>query len=379
MKIVVFICLFCLGIYPLSAYAQSPRKINKELKQSVLVASTEYDSLKTAFATAMQDLEHLRLEIQNGKMKEFDEARAQFDRNWDRVKRIWRKLGDLGGRNGIILDYNNLYGSNPIYSYPKMVKSAIPLFSEQFKFTVSDQETITKEMPLEEQNVLLQEALTNYILADSVNRSCLIRIKTCINGINELDAQLDTCIADLQNRNEQFDEAWNLLHGKYEELRVEYVRSKNDKDVLSSLHKEFGLKNGTDFESIPISSPTFFQITQDEVKKRPEEEVICEIVEILAEFPSGRESMKTYITNNLDLPESVTSGKVIGKCYLRFVVSAYGTISNVKVQRGIQDCPKCDQAAVAVVKGMPNWIPAKNNGKPVNSWYTLPITFNTSE
>ncbi len=373
-----YLTLLLIGTCSVTNYAQSPRKVNKELQRSIVVAATRHDSLKTAFSTAVTDLENQRLALQNGKIREFDEARARYDRNWDRVKRISKRLGELGEKN-VLTDYDKLYKISPIYSYPKMVKAAIPLFTDEFTFTTVKLRPITNETLLEEQNELLKEALKRYNHTDSINWNCLVRIVNCKRGLNELDAQLDSCIIDLQNRNKQFDETWNKLHVKYEELRAEYELSKNDKAVLSSLHKEFGLKNGTDFESVPIASPTFFQITQDEVKKRPEDEIIYEIVEFSAEFPDGREALLKYIQDNLELPEAVTSGKIGGKCYLKFIISAYGSVSNVKVQRGVQDCPECDNAAVDLVRGMPKWVPAMDNGKPVNSYYNLPITFKQQE
>ena len=50
-----------------------------------------------------------------------------------------------------------------------------------------------------------------------------------------------------------------------------------------------------------------------------------------------------------------------------------GSIVNVEVARGIGG--GCDEEAVRVVKGMSNWKPALDNGKPVNVQYALPITF----
>jgi protein TonB len=58
------------------------------------------------------------------------------------------------------------------------------------------------------------------------------------------------------------------------------------------------------------------------------------------------------------------------------VIEEDGNISNVKVQRGITDCPDCDAEAVRVVKTMPKWKPAENDGKPIKSWFNLPIKFN---
>jgi protein TonB len=57
------------------------------------------------------------------------------------------------------------------------------------------------------------------------------------------------------------------------------------------------------------------------------------------------------------------------------VVDENGTISNVKVVRGVPNCPECDKEAVRVVKSMPAWVPGKIQGDAVSSFFMLPIIF----
>ncbi|MDY5260911.1 MAG: energy transducer TonB, partial [Sodaliphilus sp.] len=37
--------------------------------------------------------------------------------------------------------------------------------------------------------------------------------------------------------------------------------------------------------------------------------------------------------------------------------------------------PDCDNEAKRVVRSLPRFTPGKQNGQPVNVWYTLPVTF----
>lgn len=98
-------------------------------------------------------------------------------------------------------------------------------------------------------------------------------------------------------------------------------------------------------------------------------------VEEEATFPGGTAAMNAYIVNNLVYPQIAIENNLQGKCYLKFVVSVDGSISQVTVVRGVQGCPECDKAALKVVKSMPNWKPGKNNGRSVASWFQLPINF----
>jgi protein TonB len=110
------------------------------------------------------------------------------------------------------------------------------------------------------------------------------------------------------------------------------------------------------------------------VPEPPQEEITRQVDEP-AEFPGGMTAMKKFIAANLVYPESAKDAGIQGKCYLNFVVGADGKISDIKIMRGVPDCPDCDKAAVRVVKQMPDWIPGKVAGKPVKSSYNLPVVF----
>jgi len=58
-------------------------------------------------------------------------------------------------------------------------------------------------------------------------------------------------------------------------------------------------------------------------------------------------------------------------CLLQFVVTKTGEVGEVKVLRS--SVPQLDSIAVNTVKHLPRFKPARQNGKPVNIWYTLPI------
>lgn len=94
-----------------------------------------------------------------------------------------------------------------------------------------------------------------------------------------------------------------------------------------------------------------------------------------AEFPGGNGALNTFLKENLKYPETASAKEIEGKCYIRFVIDTEGTISDVKVMRGVLDCPECDQEAIRVVKMMPKWKPGKSKGKAVKSYYNLPVKF----
>lgn len=91
------------------------------------------------------------------------------------------------------------------------------------------------------------------------------------------------------------------------------------------------------------------------------------------EFFGGVESLYSFIAANIRYPKKAKENGIQGTVYVRFVVKADGSISDVNVLRGIG--AGCDEEAVRVVKAMPRWKPGTKNGKPINTQYTIPITF----
>ncbi|WP_165021404.1 MULTISPECIES: energy transducer TonB [unclassified Dysgonomonas] len=98
-----------------------------------------------------------------------------------------------------------------------------------------------------------------------------------------------------------------------------------------------------------------------------------DFAEIMPQFPGGANEMYKYINQTLKYPVIAQETNTQGKVIIRFVVGKNGEISDVTVLRGFD--PSCDKEAVRVVKSMPRWIAGKQNGNPVQVYFTLPITF----
>lgn len=106
-----------------------------------------------------------------------------------------------------------------------------------------------------------------------------------------------------------------------------------------------------------------------------DENKIHEVTQEEAFFPGGRTAMLKFLSKNINYPEIARIANIQGKVTLNFVVGKNGEIENVTVAKGVPGCPECDKEAIRVVKAMPKWKPAKNNGKAVRSYFYLPVTF----
>lgn len=129
------------------------------------------------------------------------------------------------------------------------------------------------------------------------------------------------------------------------------------------------------FGMIPTGTPGTGTGTGGSSTTEPPKDPVAVYVDEPACFPGGMDKMKPYLLEHMKYPQTAIELGLRGKCYLQFVVSKTGDISDVKVTRGVTDCPECDREAVRVVKGMPRWRPGKIKGEPVNSQFNLPITF----
>jgi len=96
-----------------------------------------------------------------------------------------------------------------------------------------------------------------------------------------------------------------------------------------------------------------------------------EVMDHAAEFPGGNDSLLTFVSKNLKWPN--TEADVQGKVICRFVVNTDGSISEYEVIQSLH--PLFDIEAIRVIKLLPKFITGKQNGKPVRSYYVIPIAF----
>ncbi len=109
------------------------------------------------------------------------------------------------------------------------------------------------------------------------------------------------------------------------------------------------------------------------VEKKPE--VIETFVEEEAEYPGGISEMMKFLSKNMKYPEMAVQAGIEGKATAQFVVEKDGSIGNVSIKKGVPGCGECDKEAMRVIKAMPKWKPAKNGGKIVRSYYSIPVSF----
>ena len=114
-------------------------------------------------------------------------------------------------------------------------------------------------------------------------------------------------------------------------------------------------------------------VAPEVVEEEVSEQEIFQIVEEMPAFPGGEQKLMEYVAKNIKYPQIARETGIQGRVFVGFVVEPDGSISNVKLLRGIGG--GCDEEAMRVVKSMPKWKPGKQRGKAVRVSYMLPVNF----
>lgn len=97
------------------------------------------------------------------------------------------------------------------------------------------------------------------------------------------------------------------------------------------------------------------------------------VVEDMPAFPGGDLGLMKFIQKNVKYPAIAEEYNITGKVYISYIVDKSGTVTNVKVVRGVDK--NLDAEAVRVVKSLPKYKPGYQRGKPVRVMFTIPINF----
>ena len=99
-----------------------------------------------------------------------------------------------------------------------------------------------------------------------------------------------------------------------------------------------------------------------------------ESAENMPEFPDGgAAACIAWIQKEVKYPVVAQEMGISGAVIVGFVVERDGSITNVKVNRGVD--PILDKEAVRVVSAMPKWISGKQDGKPARVYHSVPVMF----
>jgi periplasmic protein TonB len=135
-------------------------------------------------------------------------------------------------------------------------------------------------------------------------------------------------------------------------------------------------------KDLGIATPTVVDDNKKIVevpKPNNDDNHVFEKVEIEASFQGGPGAWARYLQRSLDSNEPVNNGAPTGSytVIVQFIVDKQGNISDVKAltTHGFG----MEEEAIRVIRRGPKWIPAIQNGNPVNAYRKQPVTFVVAE
>lgn len=191
-------------------------------------------------------------------------------------------------------------------------------------------------------------------------------------------------------------------------IRISYVGYKNNTLDISSNKMDVTLEPMTGFsnvtvvgrrDSVDLSSARYQDQTNDN-----KDDKVFDLVEQMPSFPGGMGEIMKYLSLKLMYPPVAREMRVEADVVVRFTVDKTGFVRSpqvievnaksplvtaevakaakdgdeeaVEASRNYYDAVEAlKEEAIHVVRSMPRWEPGRQNGKRVETTYTLPINF----
>ena len=141
--------------------------------------------------------------------------------------------------------------------------------------------------------------------------------------------------------------------------------------VDDNIELENNIINLEDDASLGVEIQDYVEVVEEVVE---EEAIPFQLVEEKPSFNGGDANMfSKWVNERLVYPEIAKENGVQGRVTLQFTVEKDGTVTKVKVLRGVD--PSLDKEAVRVVSMSPKWKPGKQRDRAVPVTYTFPVIF----
>lgn len=90
-------------------------------------------------------------------------------------------------------------------------------------------------------------------------------------------------------------------------------------------------------------------------------------------YPGGMEAMMKYLNDSIVYPAKAKRKGISDIVMLRLLIDRTGKIAGIDVENSVDKA--LIKEAIRVVSKMPNWKPAKRDGKSVAVYFSLPVRF----
>ncbi|WP_295122297.1 M56 family metallopeptidase [uncultured Chitinophaga sp.] len=118
--------------------------------------------------------------------------------------------------------------------------------------------------------------------------------------------------------------------------------------------------------------------TTTKVNQTPDANGVYTFVQQAPTFPGGEKAMMTYLGKTVRYPEEAVKNNKKGTVFVTFIVRESGNITDVATV-GAKKGFGLDEEAIRAIKGMPEWQPGTQDGKPVAVRFNVPVNFQLSK
>lgn len=141
-----------------------------------------------------------------------------------------------------------------------------------------------------------------------------------------------------------------------------------DEEIIEEVEIDMDIEmtDETRIEAV-VAQPT------EEVMPEEEADNIFTIVEVRPEPVGGISAFYAYVAENMEYPNRARRMNIEGRVFIEFVVEKEGSLTDIKVAKGIGG--GCDEEAIRVISQAPKWNPGKQRGRAVRTRMVMPIVF----
>ena len=123
------------------------------------------------------------------------------------------------------------------------------------------------------------------------------------------------------------------------------------------------------FNSKPVIGTPI--MTQEDNNEAEDSMKVYRQTDVPASFSLNGQSLSQYISSNLLLPPYINKEVTSGRALVQLIIEKDGTVSHISIVKAVS--PSLDRNIVAMLRQMPKWSPAMQNGKVVRSFYFIPV------
>jgi protein TonB len=192
-------------------------------------------------------------------------------------------------------------------------------------------------------------------------------------GVFEWEIKQDGSSVNMEIKADRFDDLLEIpqtqqIQKPPVKMQAPVIIEVNDEEIIEEIEIDLDIEmtEETRIEQVPIR-----QVEED----MPEENVdeIFVIVEVQPIPVGGMRAFYKFVGENLKYPKQAERMSIEGRVFVEFVVEKDGSLTDIKVAKGIG--AGCDQEAIRVISQAPNWNPGKQRGRNVRVRMILPIVF----